>query len=65
MVKEKVYAVYKGDEFIDVGTAKELASRLGCSNKDIHVMYYRYKKPRNKVKPDTKEMIAIVIDEEE
>ena len=28
MSKGKVYAIYKGDKFIDVGTVKELAERL-------------------------------------
>ena len=28
MRKESVYAVYKGDKFIDLGTKKELAKRL-------------------------------------
>ena len=27
---ERIYAVYKGDEFIDVGTKKELSKSLGC-----------------------------------
>lgn len=31
----KVYAIYKGDKFIDVGTAKELAERRGVSVRTI------------------------------
>ena len=27
----KVYAIYKGDNFIDVGTRKELSEKLGLS----------------------------------
>ena len=27
-----LYAVYKGDEFVDVGTAEELAERLGYAS---------------------------------
>ena len=30
MSTEFVYAVYKGDKFIDIGTKKELAKRMGC-----------------------------------
>jgi hypothetical protein len=26
-----IYALYKGDEFIDMGTKKELAKKRGCS----------------------------------
>ena len=33
-----VYAVYKGDEFVTVGTAKECANDLGITTKTFHEM---------------------------
>lgn len=36
MKSKAVYGVYKGDEFVDVGTADELAERLGIKKK----LYY-------------------------
>lgn len=33
--KEAVYAIYKGDTFIDVGTAKELARSQGIKIKTV------------------------------
>ena len=33
--RSKEYAVYKGDDFIDMGTAKELAERLGVKESTI------------------------------
>lgn len=30
-----IYGLYKGDEFIDVGTAKELAEKLGVKKETI------------------------------
>lgn len=31
-----LYAIYKGDRFIDVGTASELSERMGCPMKYIY-----------------------------
>ena len=36
--KEKIYAIYKGDKFIDVGTIKELSQRLGKTQEAIYFM---------------------------
>lgn len=44
---EKVYALYHGDKFIDLGTKKELAERNGVTKDTIN--FYRsstYKKRR-------------------
>jgi hypothetical protein len=35
---EKTYALYRGDEFIDLGTIKELAARRGVSPSTIKYM---------------------------
>lgn len=32
---EKDYAVYRGEEFVDIGTAKELAKRLNTTPRTI------------------------------
>lgn len=37
-MKRQLYAIYKGDEFIDVGTADELAERHGVKVKTIQWM---------------------------
>ena len=36
--KEKIYAIYKGDKFIDVGTIPELSKRLGRTYEAIYFM---------------------------
>ena len=35
MKKPKLYALYKGDEFIDIGTKKHLAEKLNVDEKTI------------------------------
>ena len=35
MNKEKVYALYKGDELLEIGTKKESAERFGVKVKTI------------------------------
>lgn len=45
MREKQEYALYKGDEFIDLGTIEELAERMGVAPKTIR--YYQtpiYKK---------------------
>lgn len=34
--KELIYALYKGDEFLDMGTKREIAERQNVSLKTIH-----------------------------
>lgn len=44
MCKEKIFALYKGEEFIDIGTAKELAK-----NRKVKPEFIRYlSTPANK-----------------
>jgi hypothetical protein len=45
-----VYGLYKGDEFIDVGTAEELASKFGVAKNTIYS--YASAKHKNKNKND-------------
>ena len=35
MNKEKVYALYKGDDLLEIGTKKELAEKFGVKAKTI------------------------------
>ena len=35
MSKVKEYALYKGDTFIDLGTIKELAKKLGVNERTV------------------------------
>lgn len=35
MAKENVYAIYKGDKFLDIGTKKELAKRFNVKPETI------------------------------
>lgn len=62
--KDKVYAIYKGDKFIDLGTKKELSERLGVKERTIKF----YSSPSYlKRKAESKEpyMIAIEVEDEE
>ena len=45
--KQKVFAVYRGDTFIDVGTLKELSPRLRA--KESTIRYYTSQAYRNKL----------------
>lgn len=38
MTKEADYALYKGDTFIDLGTKRHLARRIGVAPATIHYM---------------------------
>lgn len=48
--KEKIYCVYIGDKFIDVGTVKELSKRLKLDEKTIrfYACSKRYKEKQCK-----------------
>ena len=35
MKNNKIYALYKGDNFIDLGTRKELADKMGVGERTI------------------------------
>ena len=42
------YAVYKGDEFVALGTAEELAKKLGCKPDTIRWYTYPSAKKRTR-----------------
>ena len=51
-----IYGLYKGDEFLDVGTAEELANKLGV--KKTTIQYYATPSCKRKVK-NTKSIVAV------
>ena len=55
--KQAVYALYRGDLFVDVGTAEEIASRQGVSPSTIR--FYGYPSYRKRIKGDAYELIRI------
>lgn len=62
MTKLKVFAVYKGDEFITVGTARECAEQLGVTPDYIRWMTYPTCRKRN---TGGDRMIAIVVEDDD
>lgn len=48
MKKKVYYAVYKGDKFIDLGTAKQLAEKFNVTPKTIMFMNSKSMKARDK-----------------
>lgn len=68
MSKKKIYAVYKGDKFLYVGTAKECAEYFQV---DIETVYWwkslanRRRANKNKIRRESKRKIAIVLEEDE
>ena len=52
IIRKKFYAIYKGDEFIDLGTAEELAIKMNTSKKTIqwYAGSNRWKNKKNKKK---------------
>lgn len=56
---EKVYALYKGDEFIMIGTQKELADYLGVKENTI----YFYSTPTYMRRTDGRGLVTVKIDD--
>lgn len=48
MKKKKEYALYKGDEFLEIGTYEELAKYLGVSKRTIQFYLSSSNKKRDK-----------------
>lgn len=55
--KKQEYALYKGDEFIDLGTIPEIAKREGVKPKTIY--YYKTSAYKKKFKDDTNRKVLI------
>lgn len=68
-MKEKIFALYKGEEFIDIGTAKEIAKRRGVTPEFIKYL----STPANLKRIDTRKnknklsnaMICVKVEEED
>lgn len=58
--KKQEYALYKGNEFIDLGTIPEIAKREGVKPKTI--FYYKTPAYKKKFKDDTNRKVLIRID---
>lgn len=58
--KKQEYALYKGDEFIDLGTIPEIAKREGVKPKSIY--YYNTPAYKKKFKDDANRKVLIKID---
>lgn len=56
------YAIYKGDTFIDIGTAKELAAR---HNLKVGTIYETVHWEKRNVKPDGNGLIAVPLTDTE
>lgn len=59
-----MFALYKGDEFIDLGTRQELAKKMGVTPKTISYLSTpaRMRKIKDK---ENKSLIAIKIEDDE
>ena len=62
MSKERVYAIYKGDEFVTLGTKKECAEYLGVNPSTISFMATPTHRNRN---TGGQRMEAILLEDEE
>ena len=62
--KRSVYAIYKGDKFIDVGTISELAERRNTTEKVILCISPPSKRSKRKNKEKGLELIKLDDDEE-
>ncbi|MBS4200294.1 hypothetical protein KHA93_11695 [Bacillus sp. FJAT-49732] len=60
MKKEKIYGIYRGDEFVTVGTLKECAEHLGVKENTIRFMTTpSYAKRR---KDDGNSLVAFLVE---
>ena len=58
MLKKNVYAIYKGDKFLDLGTPRELAKKFNW--KPDTVTYFASRSHKNRINIDNA-LIAIKI----
>lgn len=62
--RKRVYALYQGDEFIDLGTAAQLARILGCKTETVE--WQSSASGRRRARPDGRHIIRVAdIDEED
>lgn len=60
MRNKNIYAVYKGDEFLDLGTVEELVERFKVRKETV----WFWNSPSNKRRAKKKRKIAIKIEED-
>lgn len=58
--KKQEYALYKGDEFIDLGTIPEIAKREGVKPKTIY--YYKTPAYKKKFRDDKNRKVLIKLE---
>ena len=58
-MRNQLFALYKGDEFIDVGTARELSGKHGISTKSIYWMA----SPSNQKRDRGNKLLAIRLED--
>ena len=58
--KRQEYALYRGDEFIDVGTIQEIAQRQNVTPQTIH--YYKSPAYKRKFKDDKNRKVLVKIE---
>lgn len=66
-MKKKYFALYKGDEFIDLGTAKELADKYNVTPKYIRFLSTPSNKKRiaNYKKKNINSLISVKIEDDD
>lgn len=60
MKKDKMYALYHGDEILTIGTAKELANYLGVNERTIKF----YSTPTHKKRIKNSSYLVVKIEED-
>ena len=61
-MSRSMFALYRGDEFVDVGTAEEIAKRLGC--KPDTIRFYATPSYQKRLKDGDNLLIAVRIEED-
>lgn len=59
----KIFALYKGDRFIDVGTLDELASRTGIKKSSLR--FYATGVHRKRLKNPEKGLVVVRLEDED
>ena len=63
MIKKREYAIYHGEEFIDIGTIEELAIKLNVKPKTIY--FYSTPTYKRRVPDENDRYIVILIEDDE
>lgn len=69
-MKERLFALYKGEKFIDIGTAKELAKKRNVKPETIHFLstpanLRKIERRKNKDKPSNAMVCVKILEEED